>query len=786
MRPALLGITIILLTGFIAPFINAARFSGPIQRALEAALGRPVHFDAVHFTLFSGPGFSLDGVTIGEDARFGLEPFAYVPTLQARLRIDKLVLGKLRLSSLRLVEPSLNLVKRSDGAWNIVELVQRLTAPRRAPLNLFPAFEVSDGRIDFKLGTRKTTLYLLDSDFLIYPERSGRLYFQFSGSPARTDRAGIGFGHLRGTANWYLSSRDAKANQLEADVTLDPSNLSELTTLFQGHDMGVHGTLSSRLRIEGPASALHLSGELRLADVHRWDLLPSSGEDWSIRYQGLVDLVAHRLDLETLPLHSGELAPIGLQVRVNSFLNRPEWSILARLNKAPLKDLLPLGRRMGLSLPQDFAATGKLDGAVAYSSSAGLNGGVAITDATATLPKIPSLHAALVNATVFSDRVHFDPAMLETPVGTLEASSDYYLFRPAVVTSISVDEFPVNALKSSVDAWFGAPSGLNVLHAGDITGRFVYRHEGSNPPSWSGQFQFANATLAPPGLAAPLEHSEGRVNFNDSSLDLTHFSTMIGDQSANISYHYLADAKRTERVRLEVPAADLMDLEKALAPTLEAQGLLARLRFTRRAVPAWLSARNLEGDLTIDQFSIAGAKLGTLTSHFVWQGTNLQFTSLQVKLPEGTMGGRGTVNLASYSPQSRFTASVMGFPWRGGLLNADGQFQSSGTGVESLHHLHANGSFSGENLNLSPDDAFNKVSGLFDFSFENGWPNLRLSRIQASDGDDAWNGEAASESDGKLIFDLEHAGRTRRVVSTLLPETATPVSSSVSTRALPD
>ncbi len=230
------------------PLASAAPFKGLSRRRL----GRQVHFDAVHFTLFSGPGFSLDGVTIGEDARFGLEPFAYVPTLQARLRIDKLILGKLRLSSLRLVEPSLNLVKRSDGAWNVVELVQRLSAPRRAPLNLFPAFEVSDGRIDFKLGTRKTTLYLLDSDFLIYPERSGKLYFQFSGSPARTDRAGIGFGHLRGTANWYLSPRDAKANQLEADVTLDPSNLSELTTLFQGHDMGVHGTLSSRLRIEGP------------------------------------------------------------------------------------------------------------------------------------------------------------------------------------------------------------------------------------------------------------------------------------------------------------------------------------------------------------------------------------------------------------------------------------------------------------------------------------------------------------------------------------------------------
>jgi hypothetical protein len=780
LRLGLPGIAAVLIAGLVAPLINGARFSGPIQRTLESALGRQVRFEAVHFSLFPGPGFSLDNVTIAEDPRFGVEPFAYVPTLQARLRVDKLIFGQLRFSSLRLVEPALNFVKRGDGAWNVVELVHRLSAPRRSPLNLFPAFEVADGRIDFKLGTRKTTLYLLDSDFSIYPERSGKLYVQFSGSPARTDRAGIGFGHLRGTVNWYLNPRDAKAKQLDADVILDPSNLSELTTLFQGHDMGVHGTLSSRARIEGPANALHVSGELHLEDVHRWDLLPSRGEDWRIGYQGIVDLVTHRLDVVTLPPHSGEPAPVGLQVRVNSFLNRPEWSILARLNKAPLEDLLPLGRRMGLSLPKDFASTGKLDGAVGYSSSTGLNGGVAISNAAATLPNVPSLHAALVNATVFPDRVHFDSATVETAVGDLEASGNYYLFKPGVAASLSVDQFPVNALKSSVNAWFGAPSGLDIFQDGDLTGRFVYQHEGSDPPSWSGEFEFANATLTPPGIATPLRGSEGRVSFDNTSLDLTRFSTTIGRQIANVSYHYSANAKRSEHVRVELPAADLMDVENSLAPTLEAQGLLARLRVTRRTVPAWLASRNLEGDLAIDQFSIGSAKLGTLNSHFIWQGTNLQFTSLQVKLTEGALHGRGTVNLASYSPQCRFNASVTGFPWRGGYLNAEGRFESSGTGAENLQHLHANGSFSGEDLNLSPDDAFSKLSGLFDFSFENGWPNLRLSKVQASDGDDAWEGEAASQSDGKLIFDLEHAGRVRRVVSTLLPDNPVRVSYSES------
>ena len=269
----------------IAPFINAAAFGPAVDRALEASLGRKVEFDRIYFALFPVPGFSLQNVTIHEDPRFGLEPFAHASGLDVRLRADKLLLGQMRLSTLRLVEPSLNLVKRGDGTWNVVELVQRLSAPRHMPLSLIPAIEVSDGRIDFKLGTRKTTLYITGSDLSVYPERSGSVVVRFSGSPARTDRAGNGFGHLRGTLNWRLKPL-TNGNQLDADVNLDPSNLSEITALIEGHDIGIHGTVSATAHLEGPLSALRIGGDLRLEDVHRWDLLPSSGDFWRVAYPG--------------------------------------------------------------------------------------------------------------------------------------------------------------------------------------------------------------------------------------------------------------------------------------------------------------------------------------------------------------------------------------------------------------------------------------------------------------------------------------------------------------------
>src|ERR1700761_9132488 len=98
-RAALLLALLVLLIGCIAPFVNGASYSGMIERALEAALGRKVSFQEVHFTLFTGPGFSLRDVTIQEDPRYGLEPFAHVPRLDARLRLGRLLLGRIAFSS---------------------------------------------------------------------------------------------------------------------------------------------------------------------------------------------------------------------------------------------------------------------------------------------------------------------------------------------------------------------------------------------------------------------------------------------------------------------------------------------------------------------------------------------------------------------------------------------------------------------------------------------------------------------------------------------------------------
>jgi hypothetical protein len=529
--------------------------------------------------------------------------------------------------------------------------------------------------------------------------------------------------------------------------------------------------------------ALRVAGELRLEDVHRWDLLPAAGEHWRIRYQGNIDLLAHSFNLETLPWHPNDPTPVVIQARVSDFLAQPAWSILARLNKAPGENLLLLCLRMGVPLPEGLAFTSKVDGAIGYSNGSGLAGGLALNDIVATLPNLPPLHVAFATAKVSSDSIRFDPTVIQTPfAGTLQAGADYYPSTRRVVALLKLTAYPVVALNNAVGSWFATPAALAAFEKGNVTGELLYDHDGTDPALWSGQFDVADATLGLPELAVPLTQFEGRITFDHSTFNVQHFSSSLGEETVQGEYHYSALLKHDEHLRVHLSSADLSDIEAALDPTLRAQGLLARLHFGHRAIPAWLATRNLEADVTIEQFSVNSAGLGSLSSHLVWEGAALQFNPVQLNLPEGRISARGTLNLAAYSPHYRFAATVNGFPWKRGVLNAYGTFETAGTGAEIVRNLRASGVFSGEDLSLSPEDAFSRVSGLFDFSFDAGWPNLRLSKVEASQGEQAWIGEAASQSDGKLIFDLENADGQRRVISTLDSETPA-VSSAVTIHA---
>ena len=112
---------------------------------------------------------------------------------------------------------------------------------------------------------------------------------------------------------------------------------------------------------------------------------------------------------------------------------------------------------------------------------------------------------------------------------------------------------------------------------------------------------------------------------------------------------------------------------------------------------------------------------------------------------------------------------VSGYPWGGGLLGADGTFDSSGTGMVALQRLEAGGAFSGQGIAFNGSDVFSALSGQFTFAFDGNSPSLKLIKVEGRQHETVWSGEGATLPDGKIHLDLSDGERQLHLVSEFAP-----------------
>ena len=150
------------------------------------------------------------------------------------------------------------------------------------------------------------------------------------------------------------------------DFRLDNSAMADIISLIYGRDIGVHGLVSARAHLSGPLSDLHINGALNVEDVHRWDLLPEHGTGWPFEFEGRLDLLAERLEIDS---HSAAKAapPLAIRFRAADYLSRPHWGVGFRWNRFRIEPLLQLARHLGARLPDGLKMAGTLDGAIGYS-----------------------------------------------------------------------------------------------------------------------------------------------------------------------------------------------------------------------------------------------------------------------------------------------------------------------------------------------------------------------------------------------------------------------------------
>jgi hypothetical protein len=730
----------------------------PVERALARGLGRQVEVGEVHLDLFGAPGFTLDDVVIHEDPRAGIEPFAYVDSLGAKVRWLSLLRRHLEFANLNLGDATINIVKTDAGPWNF----QFLLNGRGAGGSPVPAIKMRAGRVNFKFGDLKSVFYFGAADLDVEPYRDGSVELRFGGAPSRTDSTARDFGRFFVNGTW----RSSPSQRLDLNVDLERSSLAEISRLIDPRGFGIHGIVALQAQLSGAPSGLEISGQLQVDDVHRWDLVPQGG-GWKLPFKGALNLHG-----ETLELASAPDGPVSLSFRAWDFLSRTQWEAGAQLNQIPLAALAEVARHMGAVLPDQLAAEGAVSGTLNYKEEGGLTGRVDLKDAALTLPGAQPLRAGAAALDIADGAVSLEPAVVEIGADTgaaigakdsAELQGGYTLLQPHDLDlRITTRGMNVGDMRS-----FGlaAIPLLDQTKQGTWRGWARYR-----AGEWSGEYDLLNARIPVDGLADPLRIQSASVKLNGARVAVTKLRAKAGQIAFTGDYQWEPTALRPHKFNIAIAEADTAELARLLAPTLvRERGFLARtLRLDSAPAPDWLKGRRADGTISIGTLTAGDLSLSVNQARLLWDAGIVRLIGIDSTVLSANLAGTGVagdlevdlgVDQKGRAPRYHFDGKIDDAPYKGGKLDFDGAFDAEGQGLQLIETAHAEGHLRARSIGFSPDAEFATASACFELQ----GTHWKLGSVEVTQGGETYFGSGASQSDGKLVLDLVKGSRQVRL-----------------------
>jgi hypothetical protein len=361
---------VVILLGLFLVRPGVSRLKTRIANSISRAVARRVEIGSVHLRLLPQPGFDLGNLVIYEDPAFGAEPMLRAREVTAVVRLTSLVRGRLDIARLELTEPSLNLVRRADGRWNLEDLLERTERTPLAPTAKsksearagFPYIEASSGRINFKAGQEKKPYALLNADFALWQESENTWGVRLKAEPLRTDMSLSDTGLLRMNGIWQRAG-SLRETPLQFSLEWDRAQLGQLTKLVSGNDKGWRGEVRLNATLKGIPAAMRVAADASIQNFHRYDISSSVGLRLTGHCDGKygsIEAVLHEI-LCTAPVADGMIT-----LRGNSGLpgvHRVDLSL--DVESVPVSAVVQLARRAKKDLPPDLVSGGSVQGSFA-------------------------------------------------------------------------------------------------------------------------------------------------------------------------------------------------------------------------------------------------------------------------------------------------------------------------------------------------------------------------------------------------------------------------------------
>lgn len=374
-RRVAVAATLVLLALFLfRP--GASQLKSKIIASLSAAVGRPVDVGSVHIRMLPRPGFEMENLVIYDDASFSSEPMLRASEVAADLRLSSLLRGRLEMAKLDLTEPSLNLVRRSGGGWNLQSVLERAARTPLAPTGKakseprpgFPYIEGSSGRVNFKNGPEKKPYALTNADFALWQESDNTWGVRLKAQPFRSDMNLNDTGLLQVSGTWQRAE-SFRDTPLQFNVEWAHAQLGQVSKFITGYDKGWRGEILLEASITGTPERLKITSTVSADDFRRYDITSGNPLRLAARCEGEYSTnqrAFHDIDCN---------APAGTgRIRITGEAGLPgsrEYSLTLTAQNLPANALGALARHMKKDVPADLELEGTLQGRLSISADTG-------------------------------------------------------------------------------------------------------------------------------------------------------------------------------------------------------------------------------------------------------------------------------------------------------------------------------------------------------------------------------------------------------------------------------
>ena len=754
----------------IAPQFEATALRQPLQTALSEVLNRPVTLGAVHYNLFPAIGLTATDLVIPEDAAFGLEPVAYVTELQVGIHWSSVFRRRLVFSSIRLVEASVNLSRDDELGWNAGLLLRQVEQRMREQAHT-PSLSLRRGRINFRQGALKSPFFLNGVDLDINPpaQTGGRLRWSFEASPARTDRSEQGFGRFSGEGRWRPI--EGEPGLAEVEIELERSATSEVTILIAGRDLGLQGRLAARVQLSGPPSHLQLRGRLQLEGFDRGGRFAPRGREWTLPFEGALDLKQQSFELRTLDPAGEAAAPLTILLSASSIFTRPQIEAAFTLDGIPASTFLDVARRLGAETPTGFSMEGSLHGALALPREGSLNGEIELRDAEVRLQEAGPVSIRVATIRMAGGAVELLPAELVTPSGaTAELAGRWSagsLAFQARFPALPLDELNTALRQLPASA---APAPLRPCREGTLGGNLRYDFQaGTEEGTWAADLLLQGVSCDAPGLPGPIQLVRAPVSVRGAEWSMRGATVRWNTLDAIVSLLSPASSARRLQLHVQAPVLDAAQLEDALRPAFERRSsFLDRTLRRPPPLPAWLAGRRLELDVRARRLLLEGNEFDQLRLHGFWDGGQIDLPSVELRRDGAGFTGRGAVGLGEGTPEYHLKGRLDRLPHHQASMDATIELRTSGFGRNLLDRLRLDGRLDVRGVPLG-GGSLDWFAACYDFDASRPEPaQLQLTCVEARHGGEAFVGDPATGSPGDLRLEMES---TRRQLTVSWPPT---------------